>query len=201
MEEVMRVSAFGLAGLVSLASLTSALAGNECYRRVESPASYRTVAETVLVEPERQVAEYVPAVTQAVEQTVVVEPAREVTETIPPQYDVVEETVLVSPARRVWQVSDRYGETVGCWVTIPPCYARQARRVLVRPAQYRTVVEPAVTATRLREEVVEPAHTVYRTIPARYAERERTVEVAPATAGWAPIGDVCHQGEADAAVY
>jgi hypothetical protein len=71
----------------------------------------------------------------------------------------------------------------------------------VRPAQYRTVVEPAVTATRLREEIVEPARTVYRTIPARYAERERTVQVAPATAGWAPIGDVCRQGEADAAVY
>jgi hypothetical protein len=201
MEKVMRVSALGLAALVSLATLTSALAGNECYRRVESPASYRTVAETILVEPERQVAEYVPAVTQAVEERVVVEPAREVMETIPAQYDVVEETVLVSPARRVWQVSDRYGETVGCWVTIPPCYARQARRVLVRPAQYRTVVEPAVTATRLREEIVEPARTVYRTIPARYAERERTVEVAPATAGWAPIGDVCHQGEGDAAVY
>jgi hypothetical protein len=195
MEEVMRVSALGLAGLVSLATMTSALAGNECYRRVVSPASYRTLAETVLVEPERQVAEYVPAVTQAVEQRVVIEPAREVTETIPAQYDVVEETVLVSPARRVWQVSDRYGETVGCWVTIPPCYARQARRVLVRPAQYRTVVEPAVTETRLREEVVEPAHTVYRTLPARYAERERTVQVAPATEGWAPIGDVCNQGE------
>ena len=197
----MRVSALGLAGLVSLTTLTSAMAGNECYRRVESPASYRTVAETVLVEPERQVAEYVPAVTQAVEQTVVVEPAREVTETIPAQYDVVEETVLVSPARRVWQVSDRDGETVGCWVTIPPSYAREARRVLVRPARYRTVVEPAVTATRVREEIVEPAHRVYRTIPARYAERERTVQVAPATAGWAPIGDVCHRGEADAPTY
>jgi len=197
----MRVSALGLAGLVLLATLTSALAGNECYRRVESPASYRTVAETVLVEPERQVAEYVPAVTQAVEQTVVVEPAREVTETIPAEYDVVEETVLVSPARRVWQVSDRGGETVGCWVTIPPCYAREARRVLVRPARYRTVVEPAVTATRLREEIVEPARTVYRTIPARYATRERTVQVAPATAGWAPIGYACHGGEGEAMAY
>ena len=196
----MRVSALGLAGLVSLASFASAHAGNECYRRVAAPATYRTVAEPVLVEPERQVAEYVPAVTQAVEQTVVVEPAREVTETIPPEYGVVEETVMVSPARRVWQVSDRYGETVGCWVTIPPCYARQARRVLVRPAQYRTVVVPAVTETRLRQEIVEPAHTVYRTIPARYAQRERTVEVTPATAGWEPIGDVCH-GEPEAAAY
>jgi hypothetical protein len=59
-----------------------------------------------------------------------------------------------------------------------------------------------VTATRLREEIVEPARTVYRTIPARYAERERTVQVAPATAGWAPIGYACHQdAEAEAPAY
>ena len=128
------------------------------------------------------------------------EPAREVTETIPAEYDVVEETVLVSPAQRVWQVRERYGETVGCWVTVRPRYAREARRVLVRPAQYRTLVVPAVTETRLREVVVEPAHQVLRTIPARYATRERTVEVAPATAGWEPIGDACHE-QPEAAVY
>ena len=45
-------------------------------------SAYRTVAERVLVEPERQVAEVVPAVTRTVERTVVVEPAHEVTETI-----------------------------------------------------------------------------------------------------------------------
>ena len=197
----MRASALGLAVLVSLVTIGSAQAGHECYRRVVSPASYRTVAETVLVEPERQVAEYVPAVTRAVEQTVVVAPAREVTETIPAQYEVVEETVLVSPARRVWQVSDRDGETVGCWVTIPPSYAREAHRVLGQPARYRTIEEPAVTETRLREEIVEPAHRVYRTIPARYAERERTVQVSAATAGWAPIGGVCPERETEAAAY
>jgi hypothetical protein len=197
----MRASASGLAGLVLVATVASAQAGNECYRRVVSPPEYRTVAERVLVEPERQVAEIVPAVTQAVEQTVVVEPAHEVTEAIPAEYDLVEETVLVSPAQRVWQVSDQYGETVGCWVTVPPRYAREARRVLVRPPQYRIVVAPAVTETRLREVVVEPAHEVWRTIPARYELRERTVEVAPATEGWQPIGDSCREREADAPVY
>jgi len=196
MEEVMRVSALGLAGFISLATLASAQAGNECYRRVVTPATYRTVAEQVLVEPEREVAEYVPAVTQAVEQTIVVEPAHEVTQTIPAEYDTVEDTVLVSPARRVWEVRDHYGETIGCWVTIPATYAREARQVLVRPAQYRTIEVPALTATRMREEVVEPAHNVYRTLPARYAVREREEMVAPASAGWAPIGDICHQSEA-----
>jgi hypothetical protein len=60
---------------------------------------------------------------------------------------------------------------------------------------------PAVTATRLREEIVEPAHSVYRTIPARYATRERTVQVSAAAEGWQPIGDACHQGVADEAAY
>src|ERR1700691_3068323 len=106
MEEVMRVSALGLAGLVSLATLGSAQAGNECYRRVVTPATYRTVAETVLVEPERQDAAYVPPSTRTVEEPVVVEPARELTETIPAEYGVVENVVLVSPAQRVWQVTD-----------------------------------------------------------------------------------------------
>ena len=192
----MRVSALGLAGLISLGTLASAQAGNECYRRVVSPAEYRTVAERVLVEPERQVAEYVPAVTQSVEETVVIEPAHELTQTIPAEYGTVEDSVLVSPARRVWQVRDHYGETIGCWVTIPATYAYQERRVVVRPEQYRTIEVPAVTATRTREEIVEPAHSVYHTIPARYETREHEELVAPASAGWAPIGDVCHEAGA-----
>jgi hypothetical protein len=48
-----------------------------------------------------------------------------------------------------------------------------------------------VTATRARLEVVEPAHTVYHPIPARYALREHTEMVAPASAHWAPASDYC----------
>jgi hypothetical protein len=57
-------------------------------------------------------------------------------------------------------------------------------------------VVPAETATRVREEVVEPARRVYHVIPARYATRERAVQVSAGSAGWAPIGDDCHAREA-----
>jgi uncharacterized protein YbaR (Trm112 family) len=61
----------------------------------------------------------------------------------------------------------------------------------VREAQEVTETIPAETATRLRTEIVEPAHTVTHTIPAQYATREREELVAPATARWAPIENEC----------
>lgn len=186
----MRVTTLGIAGLVSLAAIASASA-NECYRRVVEPASYRTVQEDVLVSPERQVPEYIPAVTREVEETVVVRPQREVAHVIPAEYGVQEETVMVSPARREWRVRNHYGEMIGCWVDVPASYATRAHRVLVRPEQVVTETIPAVTATRARLEVVEPAHTVYHTIAARYATRERVELVAPASAHWAPASQYC----------
>jgi hypothetical protein len=195
MEEVMRVFALGLAGMVSLAAVTAAQAGNECYRRVVDPAQYRTVEESVMVAPERQAPEYIPAVTREVEETVVVEPAREITHVIPAEYGVQEETVMVSPGGRQWQTRQTYSGVVGCWVDVPPTYARQARRVLVRPAQTVSETVPLVIATSERTEIVEPAHTVYHVVPARYATRERTELVAPEGAHWAPLQDSCYSAQ------
>jgi len=48
-----------------------------------------------------------------------------------------------------------------------------------------------VTETRVRREIVEPAHEAYRVIPARYELRERSELVAPASAHWEPASDVC----------
>ena len=192
----MRVSALGLAGLCSLVTLANAEAGNECYRRVVEPAQYRTIEESVLITPEREVPEYVPAVTREVEETMVVEPAREVTRVSPALYRYEEDTVLVSPARREWRRRDHHGEIIGCWVEIPATYARQTRRVLARPEQVYTETVPAVPATRTRLEVVEPARTIYRVIPARYGVRERAELVAPARARWAPTRDDCDNARA-----
>jgi hypothetical protein len=133
-----------------------------------------------------------------VEETVVVQPAREVTRVSPALYRYEDETVLVSPARREWRLRDHHGETIGCWVNIPPTYVRRARRVLARPEQVYTETVPAVTATRTRLEVVEPAHATYRVIPARYGVRERTELIAPASARWAPTHDYC---QGDRATY
>ena len=186
----MRSVVIGLAGLVSLGSVVSAEA-HQCYRRVADPAQYRTVAEQVLVSPEREVAEYVPAVTRQVEETVIVRPEQEVTRVIPAQYGYQDETVLVSPARREWRTRDEDGQLIGCWVTVPATYAHRATRVLVREEQEVTQTIPAETATRVRTEVVEPAHTVTHVIPARYATREREELVSTGGAHWAPIEQSC----------
>ena len=186
----MRIVVFGVAGLVSLGAIASAEA-HQCYRRVVEPAQYRTVAEPVLVSPEREVAELVPAVTREVEETVVVRPATQVTHVIPATYGYQSETVLVSPAHREWRTRDENGDVIGCWVTLPPVYGRVTHRVVVEPARAVTETVPGETATRLRTEVVEPAHTVTHTIPAEYSTREREVLVAPPGARWAPIDENC----------
>lgn len=187
----MRGSVLALAGLVSVAAIASAQAGNECYRRVVEPPQYQTIEENVLLSPEREIPEYVPAVTRRVAETVVVEPERAFERVIPPVYGVQEETVLVRPASRQWVLKRHYGETIGCWVDTPAEYATRQRTVLLQPEHVVTDVVPAVTATRYRTEVVEPAGTVYRHLPARYGVRTHVEEVAPASAHWAPASDVC----------
>ena len=97
----------------------------DCYRQVSTPPVYGTVSEQVMVRPPRRV-----------------------NHVVPPVYDTVSEQVLVAPARRVWQTSvDAYGQTVGCWVTIPAQHATQTRRVLVRPAPVVPEVIPPAYAT------------------------------------------------------
>ena len=186
----MRGSRIALGGLILIGAAGVANA-NECYRRVVEPAQYQTVAETVMVEPERQIPEYVPAVARRVAETVVVEPERTVTRVVPAVYEAVNETVLVRPATREWRVRNHYGEMIGCWVDVPAQYATRQRTVEVSPSRYVEETIPARYATRVRTEIVEPARTVYRTIPARYATRERVEMVAPASARWAPASGYC----------
>lgn len=188
----MRGSRIALGGLMLIGAIGGANA-NECYRRVVEPAQYQTVAETVMVEPERQIPEYVPAVARRVAETVVIEPERTVTRVIPAVYQAVNETVMVRPATREWRTRNHYGEIVGCWVDVPAEYATRQRTVEVSPAREVEETIPAVTATRIRTEIVEPAQTVYRTIPARYATRQHVEMVAPASAHWAPASDYCER--------
>ncbi|MEH3116220.1 MAG: hypothetical protein PGN25_00970 [Methylorubrum populi] len=136
-----------LLSLASLALLSAAparaggCASAECYRRVTTPPIYDTVSERVLVQPPRTVYR-----------------------TTPPVYDTVSEPVLVAPGGRRWVTrTDAYGQLVGCWVTTPPRYAVQTRRVLVRPPE-----------------------TIPHTLPPVYATTQRRVLVQPARAAWVP---------------
>ena len=107
-----------------------------------------------------------PPVYDTVQETTLVRPPRTVYRTTPPVYDTVSERVMVAPGGRFWQTSrGPGGELIGCWVTTPPRFALRTRTVLVRPAQ-----------------------SIPETIPPEYATVSRRVQVAPARAGWVPVG-------------
>lgn len=107
-----------------------------------------------------------PPVFDTVQQNVLVRPPRTVYRTVPPVYDTVEERVMVAPGGRVWQESrGPGGELIGCWVETPPRFAIRRRTVVVRPAE-----------------------TIPETYPPEYATVSRRVLVAPARAGWVPVG-------------
>lgn len=182
----MRSLALAGAGLLALCAQAQA---HQCYRRIVEPPRYTMVEEQVRVSPARDVEEYVPAVTRQVEETVLVRSEETVTHIVPAQYGLRDEAVEVSPAHREWRVRDEGADVIGCWVNVPPRFARVAHRVLIAPAREVSETIPEVTATKLRTEIVEPAHVVTHSIPARYATRQREALAAPGGARWAPIAD------------
>jgi hypothetical protein len=183
----MRYLAIAGAGLLALSG--AGAEAHQCYRRIVEPPQFDMVSDTVLVTPERDVAEYVPAVTRAVEETVIVRPEQSVARIIPAEYAYQDETVEVTPAHREWRTRNESGDVIGCWVNVPATFGRITHRVLVAPE--RTVFEtlPAETATQTHLEVVEPAHTIAHTIPARYVTRQHQVLASPGGARWSPIED------------
>ena len=111
-------STFVLAGLAMVALSAPALAGGacgaRCYQKVVTPAQYGTVAERVVVQPERTVHRGIPAVTQSVAEiipevtavrhrTVMTRPAQVHESVVPAQYATHHRTVQVAPASASWQ--------------------------------------------------------------------------------------------------
>jgi hypothetical protein len=107
-----RVYAALIASALSLAALpTSASAGcygcympppcTTCYQAQVVPPQYRTVQETVMVEPGRVIAHRTPAQyrTVMVPQTVMVVPEGVQYERVAPQYAVRERVEMIAPAR------------------------------------------------------------------------------------------------------
>jgi hypothetical protein len=72
-----------------------------CYQQVVTPPQYRTVHETVMVQPGRRIAHRVPAQykTVMVPKTVMVSPESVQYEDLPAQYATVQRTQMVAPAR------------------------------------------------------------------------------------------------------
>lgn len=112
-----------------------------------APAQYRKVDETVVVRPaswrwERQVDRHgretmckvaVPAVTRIVSRQVMAAGAQKIAHTTPAVYQTVRQSIEMAPAR----VRHTY---------VPGSYAYVQRAVVVRAAQDRVVMHPAVTS-------------------------------------------------------
>lgn len=168
----------------------------ECYARVMTPATYRTVTEQVLVQDASEEIEVIPAAYEWVEEEVVVKEASERIEVIPAEYqkveeqvivtpastrveevpavyEWVEEQVLIQPAHTVWQKGtgpiqrvDNATGEIMCLVEVPARYETVRKRKLVQPATSRSVEVPAEYRTIERMVMVQPATTRTVTLPA-----------------------------------
>lgn len=96
--------------------------GRKVLCKVKRPAVYRTVAETVMVSPERVVRDRIPARYGQRSIKVLVAPERKEKIVIPAEYGSVAEKVLVRPAEKRVHVT-------------PPRYETVARQVLVQDGQ------------------------------------------------------------------
>jgi len=170
----------------------------ECYARVFTPPTYKSVTETLLVQQEAERIEVLPAVYKPatkqvlfktaserievipakygwVEEQVMVEPEGEKLITEPAIYETVSEQILVKPAYSTWKKGrgpiQKINEATGeimCLVDIPAEYRTVSKRVVKQPAQTRTVKIRATYETVKRQVVVEPAKTRAIQIPAEY---------------------------------
>ncbi|MEM7766669.1 MAG: peptidoglycan-binding domain-containing protein [Pseudomonadota bacterium] len=171
----------------------SALPG-QCFTRVVSPTITETVTETVLVRPETERFELVPAVFrpstervlikeetvafqmvpavyETVTEDILVEPARTVTEPVAAQYETYSETIIITPERQVWKPGRGL---MGRSSATPEGSPQATGDLLCR------VVEPAVTRTVERIRLISPPTTRERMIPARFETVSRRVIVTPA---------------------
>lgn len=126
------------AGLAALAApaLASGAGCATCYERVVHPAVYGVETRRVMVRAPSTQVRVIPAVTQTVAETVMVHPERKVWQvsrdahgrkvgcwvTIPARYETRHRTVVVQPEAVVP-------------VAVPGVYANQVHRVLLQPAR------------------------------------------------------------------
>jgi hypothetical protein len=170
----------------------------ECYARVLTPATYRTISKDVLKSKASKKIEVIPATYETATQEVLVKEASESIDTIPAVYDWVEEQVLVAaessklithpaeygteseqilvkPAYTTWKkgrgpIEKVDGSTgeIMCLVEVPAEYRTVTTKVVTQPAWTETVVIPAQYKTVKKKVMVKPPQVVRTPIPAEY---------------------------------
>ncbi|MEP1209007.1 MAG: peptidoglycan-binding domain-containing protein [Rhizobiaceae bacterium] len=217
----------------------SAKAG-ECYAKVLIPARYETTANEVLVQPASSVFKKTPAVYRDVEKSILVEeesyelvpvpaefetvteqvlvqPEQVVKSVIPATFRDVSKKVLISPARVEWKVGrgayekiDAATGEIMCRVEVPAVFADIVQKVIdkparteqeIIPARYETIERrvmkvppttrkkliPAKYRTIMIKELIEPEKFEIIEQPARYASVQKRELAAPETVQWRQI--------------
>lgn len=151
------------------------------------PARYETVSESVLLKEASTELEVVPAVYEWVEESVLVKPESKKLVEVPAVYETVTERVLVKPATTVWkkgqgpiQKIDEATGEIMCLVEVPAEYKTVTKQVLKTPATTREVVVPAEYSTVRKRVMKTPPTTREIAIPAEYNTITVTKQVQPA---------------------
>ncbi len=155
-----------------------------CYKKVTTPAVYKTVINRVMVRPASCSQYRTPATYGTVAQKVMVRPAYQVVHTKPAVYGRVQVTRQVRPARTRWMRRGCRGEGYRCSVTTPARYRTRSKRVMMQPSQNWVETRPAVMGVEHRQ-VMLSAGTVKQTCqPAVYQNVAERVLVSPGTEQW-----------------
>lgn len=186
----------GSPALGESADFPPAAEAGQCFTRVVAPSQAEIVTETIMVRPEIERIELVPAVFvtrtervlvkeqtvmhrqvpavyETVTERVMVEPERVEREHVPAEYETYTETIIIEPERTVWKPgTGLFGRAPGA-----PTDGTQVQatgEVLCR------VIKPAVTETVTRTRLVSPPTMREKIVPARYEIVEKDVLVTPA---------------------
>ncbi len=170
----------------------------ECYAKVLIPAKYRTSAEEVVVQPASTTFKKTPAIYREIEKSILVEEESYELVPVPPVYELVSEKVLiqaeqtvksvipatyrdaikkvlVSPARVEWKVGrgayekiDAATGEIMCRVEVAAVFKEISQKVIDQPARTNEDVVPARFETIQRRVMKTPPTTRKKIIPAKY---------------------------------
>lgn len=201
-----RILSMAVAGTALVAMTTQTVAGGyaqSCYEKVHYPPQYKTVHETVMVDPGRKHVEVVPAVYGTQKKRVLIRPEQVSYRVIPAQYGWSNEKVMIAPSRTVarhvpavtktvhrkimvseggyaWEYQIIKGRKVLCKVKRPPVYKTVAEQIVVRPAQTVHERVPAQWGYEKRKVMISPERKERYVIAAEYGYTHEKVMVRPA---------------------
>jgi len=174
---------------------------NTCYKEYYSPATFKTVAEEVVLQEATTKTKIIPAKYEMVEKTIEVTPASQKTITIPATYDFTEEKILVEKEKTVWKkgvnpaqkLNGATGEIM-CLVKVPAKYKTIRKKVVKTPATTKVVEIPAVSKTIKVKKLVSAAKTEEITIPEVKSTIQKSVLDTKPTFSWIKVGDSVDRG-------